>query len=256
MSNPFNDSSVKAAETSRTGNVTYSSAPATSNSNSTTSARSVYNDTVKEVTSNPMVQAAAASAVVAGASTGLFASKLPGISHAMTAMAGAGDEPEVKDGEIPTTIDCDPAELEEMKKWAAKLRITNLCVSTLLMLSSFFSLGSTDLTLVFIALYVFFFSMLLCCYELGLQSIARIIAENFGFVYNTVPRRIFVVLIAILCYELGLIGKIAMAILLASECVHAYVMFKHPKFNYYMKLKHFYGVHDPTPRTHQGEEQA
>lgn len=246
---------MKAAETSRSGSSTHSSAPIPKKT-ANNSTRSVYDETVNEVTRNPMVQAATASAVVAGASTGLFDSKLPGVSSALTAIAGSGEEPQVKDGEIPTMIDCEPADLEEMKKWAAKLRITNLCVSSLLMLSSFFSLGSSDLTLVFIAIYVFFFSMLLCCYELGLQAIARVIAENFGFVYNTIPRRIFIILVAILCYELGLIGKIAMGVLLASECVHAYVMFKFPKFNYYMKLKHFYGIHDPTPRVVRGDDQA
>lgn len=252
---------MKAAATSRSSTVTYSSAPANASkgSNKSTtrnSSASLYDETVKEVTKNPMVQAAAVSAVAAGASAGVFNSKLPGISSAVTAFA-ASEEPEIKDGEISTTIDCEPAELEEMKKWAAKLRITNLTVCTLLMLSSFFTLGSTDVTLVFIAIYVFFFSMLLCCYEVGLQAIARIIAENFGFVYNTIPRRIFIVLIAFLCFELGLIGKIAMGVLLASECVHAYVVFKYPKFSYFMKLKHFYGVHDPTPRNNAvGEEQA
>lgn len=191
-----------------------------------------------------MVQAAATSAFLTGAQAGLFDSKVPGLSS----VASSSAAPQVKDGEIPTTIDCEPAELEEMKKWAAKLRITNIVVCTLLMLSCFFSLGSTDMTLVFISMYVFFFAMLLCCYELGLQVISQIIVQNFGFVYNTIPRRIFVVMVALLCFELGLIGKISMGVLLASECVHAYVLFKYPVFGYYMKLKHFYGVHDPTPR--------
>ena len=230
------------------------SSTSTSGQGQTSGGKSLYEQTVQEVTSNPMVQAAAVSAMATGAAAGLFSSKLPGISSSDS--SSASNEPDLKPGEIPTTIDVDPQELEEMKKWAAKLRITNLGVSTLLMLSSFFSLGSTDLTLVFIALYVFFFSMLLCCYELGLQAVASVIAQNFGFVYNTIPRRVFIVLVAILCYELGLIGKIAMGILLGSECVHAYVMFKHPKFNYYMKLKHFYGVHDPTPRTNVASEQV
>lgn len=244
---------MRAAETSRsTGTYSSSTAP----KQQAAGGKSVYEQTVHEVTSNPMVQAAAASAIMTGASAGIFNSKLPGISSASGQGSGQPGEPVLKEGEIPTTIDCDPAELEEMKKWAAKLRITNIVVCTLLMLSSFFSLGSNDLTLVFIAIYVFFFSMLLCCYELGLQAIAKVIVENFGFVYNTIPRRIFVVLVAILCYELGLIGKISMGILLASECVHAYVLFKHPKFNYFMKLKHFYGVHDPTPRTQVGDDQA
>jgi hypothetical protein len=257
---------VKAAETSRSSSSTgsgsagaSSSKPAGGNASASGGGQksSLYDKTVQEVTTNPMVQAAAASAMMTGVSAGLFDSKLPGLSSTANSSANktaSSDQPALREGEIPTSIDVDPSELEEMKKWAAKLRITNLVVSTLLMLASFFSLGSTDLTLVFIAIYVFFFSLLLCCYELGLQAIAQVIAQNFGFVYNTIPRRIFIVLIAILCFELGLIGKISMGILLASESVHAYVLFKHPKFNYYMKLKHFYGVHDPTPRTNAVEE--
>jgi hypothetical protein len=252
---------VKAAETSRSSSSSGHSSGASGGQKQGSAKggqKSLYDQTMQEVTTNPMVQAAAASAMMTGAASGLFDSKLPGLSSAAGSANkySAVEKPPVREGEIPTTIDVDPAELEEMKKWAAKLRITNLVVCTLLMLASFFSLGSTDLTLVFIAIYVFFFSMLLCCYELGLQAIAGVIVQNFGFVYNTIPRRIFIVLIAILCFELGLMGKISMGILLASESVHAYVLFKHPKFNYYMKLKHFYGVHDPTPRTNAVVEEV
>lgn len=204
-----------------------------------------------------MVQEVARNALMSGVSSGLFANKPPGLSGGSggsNTRVADKNQAAVKTGEIPTTIDVEPVELEEMKKWAAKLRITMLIVCSLLMLASFFSLGSNDLTLVFIAMYVFFFSMLLCCYELGLQAIANVIAQNFGFMYNTIPRRVFVVLVAILCFELGLIGKISMGVLLGSECVHAYVVFKHPKFDYYMKMKHFYGVHDPTPRTNAVED--
>ncbi len=177
----------------------------------------------------------------------LFSGKTPGMSSGGNNQRQTSKDAAANQENEPNAIDVDPAELEEMKKWAAKLRITNLIVCALLMLAAFFSLGSNDLSLVFIAMYVWGFALLLCCYELGLSAIAKLIAQNFGFIYNPIPRRVFVVLIAILCYELGLIGKIAMGILLGSECVYAYVVFKHPKFSKLMKLKHFYGVHDPTP---------
>jgi hypothetical protein len=174
----------------------------------------------------------------------MFSNKATGIS-APGGPAGAKGAYAVasSDGGNPTVnaIDVDPAELHTMQQWANKLRTINIGVCALLMIASFFSLGSNDLTTVFIALYVWFFAGLLCCYELGLAAITQFIAINFGFMYNSYPRKIFVILVAILCFGLGLFGKIAMGLLLGSECCYAYVQYKHPKFEKYMKMTHLYG---------------
>jgi hypothetical protein len=187
----------------------------------------------------------AVAGAVANNVNSLFANKAPGIASQGGPAGGPKGAYAVasSDGGNQTvnTIDVDPAELHTMQQWANKLRTINIGVCALLMISAFFSLGSNDLTQVFIALYVWFFAGLLCCYELGLSAITQFIAINFGFMYNSYPRKIFVILVAILCFGLGLFGKIAMGLLLGSECCYAYVQYKHPKFEKYMKMTHLYG---------------
>lgn len=290
MSNPFADASVKAAASS----TSYNAVPSIPKSNSTPSnsassasgnrssgsavgggasgnSRSLYDEAVREVQQNPIVQQATQTvmaAAVAANFTNLFSDKPPGVSsNAPSGKPASSFQPQKRVGgnsSVPTSdnqkdsnyIDCDPGELEEMKKWAAKLRMINLISCTLLILSSFFSLASNNLTTLFIAFYVLFFGVLLCCYELGLSIIAKAIAENFGFMYNFWPRKIFIILIAILCYELGLIGKIAMALLLGAEIAGTYVWYKHPQFEKYTRLKHLHGASEPMSSSTSVAEQV
>lgn len=46
--------------------------------------------------------------------------------------------------------------------------------------------GSNSVSENFIAMYVFFFSTLICCYELAMRQIAIMIVQNFGFLYNPI----------------------------------------------------------------------
>jgi hypothetical protein len=175
----------------------------------------------------------------------------------VTAMAGAlgayvgaqvnqfvqldGDSSHGGDGP-PEKLDIDPAEAEIIEKWATKLRSIYIGTSVLMSLAAFFSLGSNDLTVVFTALYVWFFSMLILCFELALKVFAKLISENFGFMYNPLMRTLFLFMNIIMCYELGLLGKICVLLLLFSGVTHLYVSFRHPLFEEVLRRKHFYMV--------------
>ena len=97
--------------------------------------------------------------------------------------------------------------------WAKKLRNGYLLASAIMSFAAFFSLGTNDLALLFIALYVWFFAVLIFCFELALSVVSKQIAENFGFMYNPLARTIFLVFVMMLCFELGLLGKISMVML-------------------------------------------
>ncbi|CAE7853738.1 unnamed protein product [Symbiodinium microadriaticum] len=139
-------------------------------------------------------------------------------------------------------LDIDPAESEKIEKWATKLRSIYIGTSVLMSLSAFFSLGSNDLSVVFMALYVWFFAILILCFELALRVFARMLSENFGFMYHPIIRPLFLFMNIIMCYELGLLGKICVLLLLFSGCMHVYVMIKHPMFEEVLRRKHFYNV--------------
>lgn len=130
--------------------------------------------------------------------------------------------------------------MKEIDLWAERLRKYYLIVSAMLFLSAFFSLGSSSLVVVFIALYVWFFSVLLFCFELSLSAFTRLIAENFGFLYSPVMRSVFHFLLMLLSFELGFIGKLACIGLAVCGIMYVYVIVKHPLYEDVLRRKHYY----------------
>jgi hypothetical protein len=138
-------------------------------------------------------------------------------------------------------LDITEEELEAMKKWSKILRIMMLIVATLMMITSYYNLsGSNSLSTNFLAVYVLFFSTLICCYEVAFQSISRMIVQNFGFMYNPIGRTIFLVLVAIMLFQLSTMGKVIFAFLLLSMLVQIYVDVKHKNFEKFVRLNHLH----------------
>ena len=137
----------------------------------------------------------------------------------------------------------DDAELERIVKWAKILRVAMILVSTLCIVTAFYNLATTSNTVAtnFLAVYVFFFSTLVCCYEVALKQVVVIIVQNFGFLYNPVGRTIFVIFLAILLFQLSVMGMVMFAILLFMGIVQIYVDCKHPKFEKYKQVVHYFG---------------
>ena len=153
---------------------------------------------------------------------------------------GRDDDASVAGTEISIPVGI--VELKEIEQWAKRLRVAYMTISTIMALAAFFSLGSDDLGVMFMALYVWFFALLIFCSELALKGVAKLIAENFGFMYNPLGRLIFLLFVAVMCYELGLLGKIVMAMLTVTSLVHIYVIIIHPAFEEYVRKKHYYNV--------------
>ena len=119
-----------------------------------------------------------------------------------------------------SVISLDDFELANLEMWAKKLRNGYLLASGIMSFAAFFSLGTNDLALLFSAIYVWFFAVLIFCFELALSVVSKQIAENFGFMYNPLFRGIFLVFVMMLCFELGLLGKIAMCMLAVISISH------------------------------------
>jgi Tfp pilus assembly major pilin PilA len=147
-------------------------------------------------------------------------------------------------GDTVAHLNLPPEEIAEINAWSKKLRQAYIVISVIMSLAAFFSLGSNDLAVVFIALYVWFFSCLIFCFELALTVVAKLIAENFGFMYNIVNRSIFLFMVTIMCFELGFIGKLVMIMLFCASVVSIYVAIKHPAYEEYLRRSHYYKLED------------
>mmetsp|Transcript_9862 Transcript_9862/g.14697 ORF Transcript_9862/g.14697 Transcript_9862/m.14697 type:complete len:242 (+) Transcript_9862:114-839(+) len=131
--------------------------------------------------------------------------------------------------------------LKEMQKWHIALRLSYIISAILMGVMAGLSLVSQkDLGLIFFAFYVIFFSLLLCCFEVALSFISRWIAVNFGFLYTLAGRLTFILFVGFMSYSLGLYGLIAMCVLYTATAFHLLVMYKFPRFEEYLRKKHYY----------------
>lgn len=128
-------------------------------------------------------------------------------------------------------FECDPELLRDMKRWHLYLRIAYMIAAIILGLAGGLELASSPgLGQFFFAFYVLFFSLLICCFEVGLDSISRLIAINFGFLYTVVGKVAFLLFVGFMSFSLGLCGKVAMAYLYAVYCFQLYIYFKFPRY--------------------------
>jgi hypothetical protein len=142
----------------------------------------------------------------------------------------------------PTALDVDEKELGRIRFWARVLRIAMLVICTLMFVTGFYNfLGtSSSISTSFLAGYLLFFTCLMCCYELALKQAAIFIVQNFGFLYNSIGRSIFLSFVAIVCYQISTLGKICFGLLIGYGLVSIFVHWRHPQYSKYMQVLHAY----------------
>ena len=141
--------------------------------------------------------------------------------------------------EDPTT-GMEAKELAAMQKYATMLRVAFIIVAILMGAAAYLRLATTpSISTVFVALYVWFFALVICCFELAIGFIAKIIAENFGFMYFPTGKGVFLAFVSFLCLDLSIFGIICTCLLLVLMCVNIYVMFKFPKYDAWLRYKHY-----------------
>mmetsp|Transcript_14093 Transcript_14093/g.15271 ORF Transcript_14093/g.15271 Transcript_14093/m.15271 type:complete len:204 (-) Transcript_14093:12-623(-) len=145
----------------------------------------------------------------------------------------------------PAVLEVDEAELAEMRKYARYMKIAMLTIAGLLMFTAFYNIGSSsssDVSTTFLAMYLFFFSILMCCFECALKQCAAKISENFGFLYTPAGKTIFLIFVAIISYQLSTVGKVVFALLLCYGLAHIFLICKHPKYPQYLRTLHYYST--------------
>jgi hypothetical protein len=70
--------------------------------------------------------------------------------------------------------------------------------------------------------------------------VSRGIAENFGFMYTLSGRSIFLLFVGFMSYSLSTLGIVAMCVLYAVGLFHGYVMYRFPRFEEYLRKKHYF----------------
>lgn len=148
---------------------------------------------------------------------------------------------EKANGQPSNELGVSQKELDDIKKWANLLKYAMILISLLMTFTAFYNfVGGSTVASAFVALYILFFSVLVCCFECALKSFSIFIVQNFGFMYNPFARMIFILFVAFLNFELSIVGKVVFALLLLEACVQIYVYVKHPKFVSYMQKLHYY----------------
>lgn len=133
-------------------------------------------------------------------------------------------------------------ELSTLGKYHIAIRLAYMASAILMSFSGIWYLlnqKAPALGIIFFAVYVFGFSLLLFCFECGLSTIMQTIASNFGFLYTIIGRCTFCLFVGFMCYQFNAPGYAAMGLLFATLLFHCYVMFKFPKFSAYLRKKHF-----------------
>lgn len=192
-------------------------------------------DNAKAVASNPVAQSAAKTAA-----------KDPTVQKAAVAAVVNNNKdvesgrPSVAAKQGNSDFNASDEEIANLKKHHLYLRVAYMITAILMSVGAVTTLTGASASIFFMCAYVFFFALLICCFEVGLKAISKIIAANFGFMY-TIPGRFFLLCIAAgMCYSLNVWGKVAMGCMAASLLLNIYILCALPRFEEYLRKMHFY----------------
>lgn len=147
-------------------------------------------------------------------------------------------------------------ELAIIKKWARILRFSMIAIATGLILVAFFNFAGSSISTSMLSLYLFLFSLLLCCFECGIKQVAYVIVQNFGFMYNSVGRVLFLLLVAFISFEVSLLGKVMFGLMLGYGFLSCVIYCKHPMYGKYMRNLHFYNREAKSSHTQDQQHNA
>jgi len=96
-----------------------------------------------------------------------------------------------------------PTKLDRILRLTNFLNAAFLCVAGIL---TFTPVPSVKLLLILASIYVIAFSCLLCCFELHLGFIERVIYRDCGFMFRVYGRLLFFLFVGTLSFALGTVG--------------------------------------------------
>lgn len=137
-------------------------------------------------------------------------------------------------------FDASPEELKELQRYHLILRICYMITALMMSLAAALTINGASVATAFICMYVFFFAVLIFCFECALKGISALIASNFGFMYTLPGRVFFCIVICSMLARMQIWGYVALGLLIACLFGNFYVLFKFPRFDEYLRKKHYY----------------
>jgi len=216
--------------------------------------------------SNPVVQAAVKDAAIKSVTGSESATSEPGWAKT-TPNATAVKSGDIESGQSSSSastseFEVDEETLRQMRTYHTALRILYMTSAILLGTAGGLflaryqqtvtstetggnqeaanALNQQDIGLTFFACYVMLFALMICIFETGLSACARVVAINFGFMYNIAGRMIFMLYVGFMAFGLGPTGIAAMCWLYVIGIFHVFVACKFPKFQEYTRRKDFF----------------
>eukprot|EP01041_Mallomonas_annulata_P009539 gene9539-19833_t len=136
-----------------------------------------------------------------------------------------------------------PDEVKKIQRWNMVMRFLNLVATTLMSAAAvkiMFLTTGTDVATGFIAVYVFFFAIVLFFFECAFPGTGKFITQNFGFMYSIGGRTIFLCLVAGMCARLDVLGYVSIGLIALTWIVFVAVRCKHPKYEEFVRRRHYY----------------
>eukprot|EP00518_Triparma_eleuthera_P012596 CAMPEP_0182480570 /NCGR_PEP_ID=MMETSP1319-20130603/35965_1 /TAXON_ID=172717 /ORGANISM="Bolidomonas pacifica, Strain RCC208" /LENGTH=257 /DNA_ID=CAMNT_0024682081 /DNA_START=8 /DNA_END=778 /DNA_ORIENTATION=- len=112
--------------------------------------------------------------------------------------------------------------------WA---RVFNVVVAIALMIAAIVTIMTLpDVGTFFVSLYVCFFGLALCCFETRLSTIENVLRKDFGFMFSSKGRALFLLFVGFLAFSLGTLGAIVGGFMIADALFNFYVLIKFPEY--------------------------
>merc|ERR1711935_105827 len=112
------------------------------------------------------------------------------------------------------------------------MRLLNMGAATGLMTISIITIiGLPGLSSLILAIYAICGGLLICCLETQLKFLRVMIAVNFGFLFNSVWRFMFYLVLGSVCWSFrGLMGKIMGGCMVGVAVFNTYVLCRYPSY--------------------------
>ena len=136
------------------------------------------------------------------------------------------------------SLNMSPEDYKQMRKQLTILWLFYTVCGVLMAIAAVLSIIAAHNLL--LAIYSFFFALLVCGLTCSFRPIRRYLVVNFGFLYSSIGRLLFAMVASFALYSLGIVGIVAMACLLGTSFWHLIVDCRYPTLEAWLKQRHFY----------------
>lgn len=111
------------------------------------------------------------------------------------------------------------------------MRLVNMgAAGALIAISIVQIIGIPSISSIVLAVYSICGGLLICCLETQLKFLRVMIAVNFGFLFNSVWRFLFYLILGSVCWTFGLMGKIMGGCLAGVAVFNTYILCRYPSY--------------------------